>query len=175
VATLNANGYTKKSDPVFIQSFEVGNLKELSQMTKVRLVQLMDVANRQPFDFVAGGDPRTYGDLMTPKGLREMATYADGIGPSKDSIVPRDAQANLLPPTTLVKDAHRAGLTVHPYTFRRENSFLPLDFRQGNPASPLYLAAPGDLPAELRLFFSLGVDGLFTDNSDIAVAVRSTL
>jgi glycerophosphoryl diester phosphodiesterase len=111
-ATLNANGYTKKSDPVFVQSFE---------------------------------------------------------------IVPRDAQAHLLPPTTMVRDAHRAGLVVHPYTFGRENDFLPVDFRQGNSARPLYLAAPGDFPAELRLFLSLGVDGLFTDNSDVAVAVRSTL
>jgi glycerophosphoryl diester phosphodiesterase len=112
---------------------------------------------------------------MTSRGLEEVATYADGIGPSKDSIVPRDAQGHLLAPTTLVRDAHRAGLVVHPYTFRRENNFLPADFRQGNPASPIYLQAPGDFPAELRLFFGLGVDGLFTDNSDVAVAVRSTL
>jgi len=61
---------------------------------------------------------------------------------------------------------------VHPWTFRRENSFLPNDFRQGNPASPEYLRAPGDLPAELRLFFHLGVDGVFSDNSDVAVATR---
>jgi glycerophosphoryl diester phosphodiesterase len=175
LATLNASGYTKKSDPVFIQSFEVGNLKMLNTMTTVRLVQLMDAPNLRPFDFVVAGDPRTYGDLMKPTGLQEVATYADGIGPSKDSIVPRDAHAHLLPPTTLVQDAHRAGLVVHPYTFRRENNFLPVDFRQGDPAGPLYLAAPGDFPAELRLFFSLGVDGLFTDNSDVAVAVRSTL
>jgi glycerophosphoryl diester phosphodiesterase len=175
IATLAANGYTKKTDPVFIQSFETGNLKKLSTMTKVRLVQLLDVATARPYDFVVAGDPRTYRDLMTPDGLKEIATYADGIGPSKDSIVPRDAQNKLLPPTSLVADAHRAGLVVHPYTFRRENNFLPADFRQGNPASPVYLLAPGDFPAELRLFFGLGVDGLFTDNSDIAVAVRSTL
>jgi glycerophosphoryl diester phosphodiesterase len=112
---------------------------------------------------------------MTPEGLKGVAKYADGIGPSKDFIVPTDAQGNLLSPTMLVRDAHRAGLVVHPYTFRRENNFLPLDFRQGNPASPLFLLAPGDFPAELRLFFSLGVDGLFTDNADGAVAVRSTL
>jgi glycerophosphoryl diester phosphodiesterase len=86
--------------------------------------------------------------------------------------VPRDAQGNLQQPTTLVGDAHRAGLVVHPWTFRRENNFLPLDFRQGNPANPLFLAAPGDLPAELELFWRLGVDGLFSDNPDVAVATR---
>src|SRR5262249_20486098 len=175
VATLKANGYTKKSDPVFIQSFETANLRQLTTLTKLRLVQLFDVATRAPYDFVVAGDPQTYGDLMTPQGLKGIAKYADGIGPSKDSIVPRDAQGRLLSPTTLVRDAHRAGLVVHPYTFRRENNFLPVDFREGNSASPLFLLAPGNFPAELRLFFSLGVDGLFTDNADIAVAVRSTL
>jgi glycerophosphoryl diester phosphodiesterase len=175
IATLDANGYTRKSDPVFIQSFETANLKQLATMTKLRLVQLLDVETARPYDFVVAGDPRTYADLMTPAGLKEIATYADGIGPNKNSIVPRDAQNKLLPPTSLVGDAHQAGLVVHPYTFRRENNFLPQDFRQGNPASPQYLLSPGDLPAELRLFFGLGVDGVFTDNSDIAVAVRSTL
>jgi len=117
-------------------------------------------------------DPRTYKDLITPAGLAEIATYADGIGPSKNLIVPRDAAGNLQAPTTLVRDAHRAGLKVHPWTFRRENNFLPADFRQGNPASQYYLLAPGDFPAELRLFFRLGVDGLFSDNPDTAVATR---
>jgi glycerophosphoryl diester phosphodiesterase len=134
-------------------------------------VQLVDEVGA-PYDFVVAGDPRTYDDLVTPEGLAEIATYADGVGPSKNRIVPRDAAGNLLDPTSLVRDAHRAGLVVHPWTFRRENSFLPLDFRQGNPASPLYLGAPGDLPAELRLFFRLGVDGVFSDNPDTAVATR---
>src|SRR5262249_15271659 len=150
-----------------------GNLQRLHTMTKLRLVQLLDVAQARPFDFVVSGDPRTYGDLMTPAGLRGVAKYAAGIGPFKDSIVPRDAQQHLLPRTTLVSDAHQAGLVVHPYTFRRENNFLPADFRQGNELSPEFLRAPGDFPAELRLFFKLGVDGLFTDNSDVAVAVRA--
>jgi glycerophosphoryl diester phosphodiesterase len=62
---------------------------------------------------------------------------------------------------------------VHAWTFRRENNFLPEDFRAGNPASPVYLAATGDFPAELRLFYGLGVDGVFSDNPDVAVAVRA--
>jgi glycerophosphoryl diester phosphodiesterase len=172
VQTLEQNGYTKKSDPVFIQSFETANLRQLATMTKLQLVQLTS-ASGQPRDFVVSGDPRTYADLMTARGLNEVATYADGLGPDKSSIVPRDATNHLLAPTTLVRDAHRAGLRVHPYTFRRENTFLPADFQQGDPASPAFPIATGDFPAELRLFFGLGVDGLFTDNAD--VAVRSTL
>ena len=156
---------------MFVQSFETGNLKKLHARTRLPLVQLIDEVGA-PFDLVVAGDPRTYADLVTPEGLAEIAAYADGIGPSKNLIVPRDAAGNLLDPTSLVRDAHRAGLVVHPWTFRRENSFLPLDFRQGDPASPEFLGAPGDLPAELRLFLRLGVDGVFSDNPDTAVANR---
>jgi glycerophosphoryl diester phosphodiesterase len=171
VQTLRANGYRGANAPVFIQSFEVGNLQQLNRMTNVPLVQLID-ATGKPYDFVVSGDPRTYADLVTPAGLAEIATYADGVGVNKDLIVPRDAQNRLLSPTTLIRDAHRAGLLVHSWTFRRENTFLPEDFRQGNPASPVYLQAPGDFPAELRLFYKLGLDGVFSDNPDVAVAVR---
>jgi glycerophosphoryl diester phosphodiesterase len=172
VAVLDRNGYTKRSSPVFVQSFEVSNLEELDGMTKVPLVQLISDVGK-PYDFVVSGDPRTYADLATPAGLEEIARYADGIGPNKNLIVPRDASNHLGQPTELVRWAHREGLVVHPWTFRRENSFLPEDFRQGDPASPVYLQAPGDFPAELRLFYHLGVDGLFTDNPDVAVAVRT--
>jgi glycerophosphoryl diester phosphodiesterase len=174
VATLRANHLDRPNAPVFIQSFEVSNLEQLSELTKVNLVQLLD-ASGKPYDFVVSGDPRTYADLAKPAGLKQIARYADGIGPNKNLIVPRDASNRLLAPTTLVRDAHREGLVLHPWTFRRENSFLPADFRQGNPASPLYLAAPGDLPGELELFYELGIDGVFSDNPDTAVAVRSTL
>jgi glycerophosphoryl diester phosphodiesterase len=75
-------------------------------------------------------------------------------------------------PTTLVGDAHRAGLVVHPFTFRPESTFLTADFQLGDPASPEFPRARGDQPAELALFFGLGVDGLFADNPDTAVAVR---
>jgi glycerophosphoryl diester phosphodiesterase len=171
VATLDANGYRGRNAPVFVQSFEVANLKELNRKTRVPLVQLLDATGR-PYDFVVSGDPRTYADLATPEGLAEIATYADGIGPNKSLIVPRDPAGNLLDPTSLVRDAHRAGLVVHPWTFRKENEFLPADFRQGNPASPEFLRATGDAPAEFRLFFRLGVDGVFTDHPDTGVAAR---
>jgi glycerophosphoryl diester phosphodiesterase len=172
VAALRRAGLDRPRSPVFIQSFEVGNLKQLNGLTRVPLVQLLD-ATGKPYDFVVSGDPRTYADLATPEGLAEIATYADGVGVNKNLIVPRDAQNRLGTPTRLVRDAHQAGLIVHGWTFRRENSFLPEDFRAGNPASPVYLAATGDFPAELRLFYGLGIDGVFSDNPDAAVAVRA--
>jgi glycerophosphoryl diester phosphodiesterase len=172
VAALRRAGLDRPHAPVFVQSFEVGNLKQLDRLTRVPLAQLLD-ATGKPYDFVVSGDPRTYADLATPAGLAEIATYADGVGVNKNLIVPRDAQNRLGAPTRLVRNAHRADLTVHAWTFRRENSFLPEDFRAGNPASPVYQGATGDFPAELRLFYRLGVDGVFSDNPDVAVAVRA--
>jgi glycerophosphoryl diester phosphodiesterase len=171
LAALRTNGYHGPTAKVFIQSFETGHLKKLRRQTRLPLVQLLgDVG--APYDLAAAGDPRTYADLTTSEGLAEIATYADGIGPSKAQIVPRDPAGNLQQPTGLVGDAHRAGLLVHPYTFRNENAFLPADFRQGDPASPAYLRGTGDAPAEYRLFLRLGVDGMFSDNPDTAVASR---
>lgn len=172
VGVLSANGYTGAHAPAFIQSFEVGNLKQLNAMTDVPLIQLFGTANERPYDFVLSGNARTYGDLSSLTGLMEIALYADGIGPNKNLIVPRDSAGNLLPPTSLVNDAHRAGLLVHPYTFRNENTFLPLDFRQGDPADPAFQRQWGDADAEYRLFFSLGVDGVFSDFPATAVSAR---
>jgi glycerophosphoryl diester phosphodiesterase len=130
-------------------------------------VQLIN-GSGAPYDLVAKGDPRTYADLITPAGLEEISTYADGLGPTKDLIIPRDSTGKLLQPTSLVRDAHDAGLKVHPWTFRAENSFLPLDYRSS--ANP---AEYGDLFAEIATYRRTGIDGLFSDNSDIAVAQRA--
>ena len=172
--TLRRNGLDRRGAKVFIQSFETGNLKQLDSQTRLPLVQLID-SEGAPADLVAAGDPRTYDDLVTRAGLDDIAEYADGIGPAKTRIVPWDAEDRLGRPTTLIDDAHARGLLVHPFTFRPENEFLPADFRRGDPTSPQYAGARGDQPAELELFFRLGVDGLFADNPDTAVAVRATL
>ncbi|MFL6261664.1 MAG: glycerophosphodiester phosphodiesterase [Thermoanaerobaculia bacterium] len=139
--------------PVYIQSFEVGNLKNLRKLTDLPLIQLME-AEGKPWD-----DPRTYHDLATPAGLAEIAAYADGIGPDKRRIVPVGPGGRLLSPTSLVKDAHAAGLLVHPWTFRSDGKFLASEYG-------------GDPLKEYDQFFSLGVDGLFSDFSDTAVKAR---
>jgi len=174
VHILNDAGLRNKQDAVFIQSFEVHNLQKLRRMTRLPLIQLIDAAGA-PFDFVAAGDPRTYADLVTPGGLHEIARYADGIGVNKNLIVPRDATGKLLAPTNLIPDAHAEHLLVHSWTFRAENSFLPRDYQIGDPAGPLFAGLRGDFPAEIKLFFNLGLDGMFTDQSDVAVGVRTGL
>jgi glycerophosphoryl diester phosphodiesterase len=151
---------------VFIQSFEVGNLKRLRRMTDLPLVQLLD-ATGAPYDFKAKGDPRTYADLAKPEGLAQIAKYADGIGANKSLMIPRNADDSLGTPTTLVGDAHAAGLIVHGWTFRAENSFLPSEFRSGGSEADL-----GDLDGEISAFLALGMDGFFTDQANIGVRAR---
>ncbi|MDQ3767738.1 MAG: glycerophosphodiester phosphodiesterase, partial [Actinomycetota bacterium] len=152
VRALRANGYRGERAPVYIQSFEVANLKELDTMTRLPLVQLINDIG-QPYDFVVSGNPRTYADLITRKGLADIADYAEGIGTNKTLIVPWDEQGRLEAPTGLVQRAHRAHLLVHAWTFRNENEFLPVDFQSGDPSSPVFLQAYGDAPAEYRLFY----------------------
>jgi glycerophosphoryl diester phosphodiesterase len=164
VKTLTRNGLNRPDAKVFVQSFEVSNLKALHKQLRVPLVQLTS-ASGAPYDFVVAGDKRTYADIVSPAGLREVATYAKGLGPAKDQVIPLDATGKLGQPTALVANAHRAGLVVHPYTFRVENNFLPANFDSSTVA-----ADSGNLFGEIAAFRKAGIDGLFTDNTDIAVA-----
>jgi len=189
---LKAAGWTEKSSPVIIQSFETANLKYLRGKTGVRLVQLVGAGSLdrngnirpgtpgdRPYDLAAAGDPRRYADLLTPAGLAEIRLYADGVGPSKVYLIssrqeigsddkPKDLNGDgkidgqdrvLLPPTDIVEKAHQAGLFVHTWTFRSEPHRLASDFKR-------------DPAAEYRAFLSLGIDGLFSDHPDHAVAAR---
>lgn len=166
VHQLEASDFYRETRKAFIQSFEVGNLQYLKTFSQFPLIQLMD-ASGAPWDFVAAGDPRTYADMATPDGLVAIAQYAQGIGVNKNLIIPRDSGNSLGTPTTLVADAHAAGLLVHSWTFRAENVFLPTDFQSaGGPADR------GDLAGEITTFLDLGMDGFFTDQSDIGVATR---
>ncbi len=170
VKTLERNGLNRHGAKVFVQSFEVSNIKALDKVLRVPIVQLLDAKANRPADVVKAGGTLTYGQMATPEGLKDIAKYADGVGPSKDYIVPRDAAGNSLAPTTFVTDAHKAGLVVHPYTFRNENQFLPLELRSGGGADPNAYGKPFDEDIQ---FFKLGVDGIFTDNADTGVAARA--
>jgi glycerophosphoryl diester phosphodiesterase len=150
--------------PVFIQSFEVSNLQDLNGMTRVPLVQLINCTGK-PWDFTVKGDPRTYPDLVKPTGLDFIRTYAEGIGACKDVLIPRDSGGNLTTPSPVIEDAHDRGLVVHGWTFRRENQFLPTNYRSGPDPN-----APGDMTGEVTAFLTAGMDGFFTDNPDIGAA-----
>jgi glycerophosphoryl diester phosphodiesterase len=156
VDRLKAAGWDRADAPVFIQSFEVNNLKKLKGMTHVRLIQLM-AKDGGPADHAAP----SYAAMSAPEGLKAVAKYAYGIGPERSQILPApDA------PTSLVADAHAAGLKVHPWTFRAENFFLLPQFRQGGAIEH------GKITEEIVFFLKLGVDGFFTDFPDIGVPAR---
>lgn len=194
LAALEAEGWTTADAPVFIQSFEVSNLQSLRQRTQVRLVQLIDADGvdlqggitlaapfDRPYDFTVSGDPRTFPDLLTDEGLAFIKSYADGVGPWKRYLVSTagtdadgngladdvngdglvdDADRSVLAPTDVIERAHAAGLRIHTWTFRSEAQFLGADYG-GDPAD------------EYRQFFELGIDGVFSDFPDQAVAARA--
>jgi glycerophosphoryl diester phosphodiesterase len=193
LATLKKYNYTEANSPVIVQSFEVSNLKYLNSKTNVRLVQLIDADDvkpdgsislvapyDKPYDFAVAKDSRTFADMLTPTGLKEIKTYADGIGPWKPYLLPskqvdrnndgvmddlnNDGKMDerdrvLLPATDVIKNAHAAGLIVHAYTFRNEPRRLASDYN-------------GDPKAEYKKMFEIGVDGVFSDFPDTAVAAR---
>ncbi|MFS8976934.1 glycerophosphodiester phosphodiesterase [Cupriavidus necator] len=164
-AAVRAQPYLRQA-PVFIQCFESGSLRAMRRtlgraLPNVKLVQLVGNPRKGPADWKLAGDPRSFDDMLTTTGLREVAAYADGIGPEKSSVVPRDAQGALAAPTAVVRNAHAAGLFVHPYTFRPENSFLPKALQSGGDEAT---RSPAGMVREVQAFIAAGVDGFFTDD-----------
>ena len=152
--TLSVHGYGAPEAPVFIQSFESGSLQWLRSRTGLPLVQLVEATGRV--------------DLVTSTGLRRVAQWADGVGVAKDLVLPRHPGSGTIgDPSPLVADAHAAGLLVHVWTMRDENTFLPTGYRRGESPSD-----PGDSIEETQAFLDAGVDGLFTDQPDTTLEAR---
>ncbi|MCF8815101.1 glycerophosphodiester phosphodiesterase, partial [Xanthomonas campestris pv. campestris] len=168
LATLQAHAYTRTA-PVVIQSFETTNLRylrgKIGRQSNIRLLQLLSGAQMALPDAGKGAASATYAQLMTPAGLTQVATYADAIGPDIRAIIPLDAQQRLGQPTSLVRDAHAAGLQVQPYTFRPENYFLAADNRSGG--APTARNEAGAL-AELKRYLATGIDAFFADDPGLA-------
>ncbi|MGH8034920.1 MAG: glycerophosphodiester phosphodiesterase, partial [Lysobacterales bacterium] len=195
IAIINAAGWNSKTAPILVQSFEPGSLKYMKRAgLNTRLIQLIDgdgvdmktgavtfaVPSDRPYDWTKAGDKRLFDAMVTPAGLAEIKTYADGIGPWKRFIISvkgtmgangkavdvngdgkvNDADATSTEATSLIADAHKAGLFVHPFTFRNESRRLPADYK-------------GDGKNEYLAYYRLGVDGVFTDFTDTALAARA--
>lgn len=158
---LRRYGRDGRGAPLFLQSFEPSSIQRLSRLVSAPRVVLLSAASTRPWDFELAKDPRTVADLVKPEGLKWIAGFAQGIGPTMDLILPRDAAGKLGAPTTLVKDAHAKGLILHPYTARNENSFLPAEYRRGTDP-----AAYGDAFGAFKRYFEQGIDGIFTDQAD---------
>ncbi|MET9291957.1 glycerophosphodiester phosphodiesterase [Streptomyces sp. NPDC003077] len=161
---LRAYGRHRKNAPNFLQSFEPGSIRRLGRLVDCPKVVLLGGLKDRPWDFTEAGDRRTVADLVSPRGLAWIADFAEGIGPDLSVIIPRDKDGRLGKPTSVVRDAHAAGLVLHPYTGRNENTFLPVDFRRGTDP-----AAYGDALGYYRACLATGIDGLFSDNPDTAL------
>ncbi|WP_426362970.1 glycerophosphodiester phosphodiesterase [Streptomyces sp. E-08] len=167
---LRRYGRHRANSPVFLQSFEPSSIQRLAKLVDAPGVVLLSGAGSRPWDFVEAGDPRTVADLVTPEGLRWIASYAQGIGPTLDLVIPKDASGRLGTPTTLVRDAHAQGLILHPYTHRNENTFLPAEYRRGTDPT-----AYGDAFGSLKRYLETGIDGIFADNPDTALLAAADL
>ncbi len=165
VEQLGAAGYNGPEDLIMIQCFEIAPLARLDILTDIRLVQLIAGSGSPP-----DAPDTSYAQMITPDGLRAIASYADVIGPDKNLLIPRDDADNLGEATSLAFDAHAAGLLVIPYTFRPENYFLPTNMQSG--ADP---RDDGQLEGEIGQFLQLGIDGFFTDDPEMGVYARYLL
>ncbi|MBX9572497.1 MAG: glycerophosphodiester phosphodiesterase [Candidatus Obscuribacterales bacterium] len=171
IKTLNNNGYADRSEPVFIQCFEPSTLQKMRSQTKLKLIQLIDESG-QPYDWTEKKDKRTSAHMVTVEGLKEIAQYADGIGPNKNLIYPRSKDGSIDKASDLVLNAHKAGLQVHPWTFRNENNFLPENLRSGDQKASDAPSLYGDAIREYELFYDAGVDGVFSESPDTALEAR---
>ena len=191
---LTRAGWNHRGAPVIVQSFETANLKYLRSKSSLRLVQLVDADDinadgslafnkpyDKPYDWVVSGRAGLFKDLLTPAGLAEVRSYADGVGPWKVYLLPSacktvaagggcadvtgdglvdERDRKLLPATDIVANAHKLGLMVHPYTFRSEQKRLASDYK-------------GSAVNEYLAFYELGVDGVFADQADQAFVARA--
>jgi glycerophosphoryl diester phosphodiesterase len=125
----------------------------------------------RPYSWTLAGDGRFFDAMLTPAGLADIKTYADGIGPWKPQVVTWKvvpfktgagmADVNSVEPTSLIADAHKAGLFVHSYTFRNEKKYLAGKYN-------------GDPVPEYLDFYRAGIDGVFSDFANTAFAARTS-
>ena len=164
LSILDAHDYTRRN-PVEIQSFEVANLKylrgKLGRRANLRIMQLVIGQDVRPIDVAAAGGKLTFAQMCTPAGLRDIAQYADVVAPPTRSIIPLKKDGSLAEPSSLVDDAHKAGLRVEPWTFRPENQFLAADFRD---SGSLQARNEAGSIAEMKRYIAVGLDGFFTDD-----------
>ncbi len=169
VRILHERGYRGPGARVILQSFEPSSLRALAGLTQLPRAQILG-SKGQPWDAQAAGDGLIYAEMATPAGLAEIARYAQIVAPEKSMLLAPDAAGELdaARATSLLSDAHAAGLRVHVYTFRAENAFLPAPLRRGSAPEAI-----GDLEREIQSFLALGVDGFFSDHPDAGVRARN--
>ncbi|MDO7867588.1 glycerophosphodiester phosphodiesterase family protein [Nocardioides jiangxiensis] len=167
LTTLRDHGVDHDRSRVMVMCFEPTVLRQVAARSSVGIIQLLDRKGR-PADLAAAGEKIRYADLLTPAGLSGIREYAQGVGVHKELVLERDTEGRTSGIGAVVDDAHRAWLTVHVWTLRVENRWLPLELRSDERPGH-----HGDLATEARLLLEAGVDGLITDNPDLVLAARA--
>ena len=187
VELIRDNDLNSGSAAIYVQSFDPASLRYMRSIgLAARAVQLVDgnevdyragaviyqaddasnFVSGRPYSWTLVGDGRFFGAMLTPTGLDEIKTYADGLGAWKPQVMALTGPTGTLAgvdsarPTSLLADAHGAGLFVHVFTFRNEQKYLAGLF-------------DGDPTAELLTYYRAGVDGVFADFPNTAVAARA--
>jgi glycerophosphoryl diester phosphodiesterase len=168
VEQVRAAGLDTSDSGLMVQSFEPTSLETLVTQYRLKAPRLLLTQSKgAPYDLASAGDGRSYRDLLTPTSLRSLSKYVNVVGPEKSQVIRRRPDGSLGAATSLVRDAHAAGLKVMPYTFRAENQYLPRDLQVGPGAHD-----GGRAVDEQRAFLAAGVDGLFSDQPDLSVKAR---
>lgn len=167
VSAVRRHGLNTRRAPLWVQSFEWTPLVDLRENHGFRAKLVFLATSGGPYDLRAAGTPRTYAEMLRPENLPTLARTIDVLGTEKSLVIPRRPDGTLGQPTTLVDDAHAAGLAVTPWTFRAENQFLPVDYRIGTDP-----ARHGRLVDEVLTYLRTGVDGVFCDQPDACVEAR---
>jgi len=171
LAVLQANGLAGADAPVIVQSFWPSALATLRATTSIKLCFLLNSV-APPEEILRANGITRYEDVYSPEGLRRIAGFADILGPETGLILPRDGDDRTGAPTSLVADAHQAGLGVHVWSVNAENAHLPSDYRLGDPSREGFLQELGDATRLAKRLFDLGVDGIFTDHPDLVAAAK---
>lgn len=174
LAVLRANDLDGADAQVVIQSFWPSALMALGAKTQLRLCFLLNSVAPPDAILRANGIER-YEDVYSPAGLRQIATFANIVGPETGLVLPLDDAQRTGEPTAFIANAHAAGLKVHIWSVNAENAALPADYRRGDPTSPDFGRQLGDATGLARRLYALGADGLFSDHPDLVAAARETL
>ncbi|HEY1844843.1 MAG TPA: glycerophosphodiester phosphodiesterase [Buttiauxella sp.] len=163
LAVLKQYGYTGRQDKVYLQCFDAEELKRIKTTLEpklgmdLKLVQLIawtDWHETQQKQADGRWVNYSYDWMFKPGAMKQIARYADGIGPDYHMLVAEGSSKGNVKLTAMVKEAHASGMAVHPYTVRAD-------------ALPEYVSDVNQLFDVL--YYQAGVDGLFTDFPDKGV------
>ncbi len=164
---------TQADIPIFIQCFWPQSLMQMREKTPLPLVFLI-LSQSPPESVLKANGISQWSEIYSLEGLKRMRNFADGVGPSLDLVLPKIVDGEHIP-STLIEDAHQAGLKVHAWTLRAENMALPEAYRTGSTDQADYAIQRGNIEKLARDLFDVGIDGLFTDNPDLVVKVKNEL